>query len=67
MAQSVLDALTNNYIFSADQSLHGVIETETELIAEAASALVLLEPNNTVNPRGMRMTPLHVFEIMNNT
>jgi len=65
MAQSVLEALTNKYIFSADQSLRGVIETETELIAEVAAALVLLEPNNTVNPRGMRMTPLHVYDIMN--
>ena len=64
MTQSVLEALTNKYRFHSDKSLRGVIETETELLAEVAEALVLLEPNNTINPRGMRITPLHVFEIM---
>jgi hypothetical protein len=64
-ANSFLMALTEQYVFPVYQSLHVVVETETEIVAEVALILLLLEPDDTLKPDGMAITPLYVYQIMN--
>ena len=64
-AHSFMVALTMKFNYPVMKSLHAAIETEFEIFAEIALILLLLEPNNTLTPRAMGITPLIVYQIMN--
>jgi hypothetical protein len=65
VAAALLQDMTTLYVFPDDKSLHTVIGAEAEILAEVAWVCVLLMPPGVINPSGMRVTPLHLYRIMN--
>jgi hypothetical protein len=65
VANTLFQALTSQYMFPADASLHKVIEHELEVVCEVAAVIVLMEKPGMFQPPGMKITPLHVYRVMN--
>jgi len=65
LAAALLDEMTSSYIYPNNQSLHRIIQAEPEVLSELAWVCVLLETPGVFTPPGMRITPLHLYRIMN--
>ena len=64
-ATMFLQVLTTKYEYPSNASLYKLISREMEIVAEVAAVVVLLEKPGILTPPGMKITPLHVYRIMN--
>jgi hypothetical protein len=57
--------MLSNYVYPDPESLHQTIVQHFELLYELGTCVLLFEERGELHPHGMRISPLHFYQIAN--